>query len=294
MRGIFTAGALDFLLDFGVRFDYIIGSSAGASNGLSYASGQRGRARVLNSDFLEKYSYIGLMRLIRTGCIMDYKLLFEDIPLRLYPFDFDAYLKNQPRYIMCATSCADGRARYFEKCPSYERTIAICRASCSMPFLCRIAEVDGECFLDGGIADSVPVEKSVSDGNRKNVVILTRNEGYRKLPEKVYIPPFFYARFPKLREALSLRNARYNASMEFIEKGEKNGEQRRNVKSQHKNGAAYASERKGSVDGKIGKIEDRIGDVNTEGDDCITKSHLQSVDRGSEKKHDKNPFRLYL
>ncbi len=264
MRGIFTAGALDFLLDFGVRFDYIIGSSAGASNGLSYASGQRGRARVLNSDFLEKYSYIGLMRLIRTGCIMDYKLLFEDIPLRLYPFDFDAYLKNQPRYIMCATSCADGRARYFEKCPSYERTIAICRASCSMPFLCRIAEVDGECFLDGGIADSVPVEKSVSDGNRKNVVILTRNEGYRKLPEKVYIPPFFYARFPKLREALSLRNARYNASMEFIEKGEKNGD------------IAVIRPRRRLLASRVERRIDVLKDLYAQGYECAKEAFLKN------------------
>ena len=224
MRGIFTAGVLDFFLDFGIRFDYIIGSSAGASNGLSYASGQRGRARALNSDFLEKYSYIGFMRLLKSGCIMDYKLLFEDIPLRLYPFDFDSYISRQPRYIMCATSCADGCAHYFEKCSSYERTIAICRASCSMPFLCPIAKVDGECFLDGGIADSIPLAKSIADGNLRNVVVLTRNAGYRKHPEKLYIPPFFYAHFPKLRTAICKRNAMYNEAMDFVERNEASGD----------------------------------------------------------------------
>jgi len=155
---------------------------------------------------------------------MDYDLLFKAFPEKIYPFDFSAYAQNQPRYIMVATSCEDALPHYFEKTDSFSETIEICKASCSMPFLCKKVKIQGREYLDGGISDSIPLAKSVADGNAKNVVILTRNFGYRKTPEEVWIPPVFYSNYPKLRRALSVRGKVYNRELELVEQAEKRGE----------------------------------------------------------------------
>jgi len=224
MRGVFTCGVLDCFLDKGVFFKYVIGVSAGASNALSYLSRQRGRAKTINIDYLAKYRYIGLRHFFKSGCIMDYKLLFEEFPRSIYPFDFEAYLKSPERFVMSATNCLSGETEYFEKPDTFERCIDICRASCSMPFLCPIAYAEGKPLLDGGIADSIPLKKSVADGNAKNVVVLTRNPGYRKHPEIVPMPPFIYGKYPKLRKKIAERNLAYNRALEFAEESEKCGD----------------------------------------------------------------------
>ena len=224
MRGVFTCGVLDSLMDRGIRFPYTIGVSAGACNGLSYLSRQRGRAKYSNIDLLEKHRYIGLKHLILKGNIMDFDLLFEEFPNRILPYDYAAYASTEERYEMVTTDCLTGRACYWEEKHSPERIIEIVRASSSLPFVCPIACVDGRPMLDGGIADSIPLERARALGYSDNVVVLTRNKGYRK-PEKPTPVPFpFYRKYPALREAIARRNSLYNEQIARVEALERRGE----------------------------------------------------------------------
>ncbi len=223
MRGVFTCGVLDNLMDRGIRFPYTIGVSAGACNGLSYLSGQRGRARFSNIDLLEKYRYIGFRYLITKRNIMDFDLLFDEFPNRIIPYDYPAYAATTDRYEMVTTDCLTGRARYYEEKHSPERIIDIVRASSSLPFVCPIARVDGEPMLDGGIADSIPLGRARELGYENNVVVLTRNKGYRKPNKESFVPPLFYGRYPALREAIRTRNLRYNAQLDEVERLEREG-----------------------------------------------------------------------
>ena len=138
LRGVFTCGVLDCFMDHGIRFPFTVGVSAGACNGQSYMSGQRGRAKASN---------------------------------------IDAYFANPDRFVMVTTNCLTGKAEYFEEKSSSKRVMDIVRASSSLPFVSPVAYVDGVPMLDGGIADSIPVEFTMSQGYEKLVVILTRNKG---------------------------------------------------------------------------------------------------------------------
>ena len=224
MRGVFTCGVLDNFMDRGIRFPYSIGVSAGACTGLSYMSGQRGRAKYSNIDLLDKYRYIGLKKLLLTGNIMDFDLLFDKFPNEIIPYDYEAYAQCKERYEMVTTSCVTGEACYYDEKLSPERIIDIVRASSSLPFVCPIAYVDGEPMLDGGIADSIPIERARALGYDRNVVVLTRNRGYRKPDKKGVVPPLMYRKYPALREAIANRNKLYNTQLELIERLEDEGE----------------------------------------------------------------------
>lgn len=223
LRGVFTCGVLDCFMDHGIRFPFTVGVSAGACNGLSYMSGQRGRARSSNIDLMEKHHYVGFKYLITQGCIMDYKLLFEDFPEKIIPYNYDAYFSNPDRFVMVTTNCLTGEAEYFEEKSSSERVMSIVRASSSLPFVSKITYVDGVPMLDGGIVDSIPVQYALDQGYEKLVVILTRNKGYRKKEGKMRIAKAFYRKYPELQKALSVRNIRYNQTMNLIEKLEAEG-----------------------------------------------------------------------
>lgn len=218
LRGVFTCGVLDCFMDNGIRFPFTIGVSAGACNGLSYMSGQRGRAKSSNIDLMEKHHYVGFKYLLTQGCIMDYKLLFEDFPEKIIPYKYDAYFSNPDRFVMVTTNCLTGKAEYFEEKSSAERVMSIVRASSSLPFVSKITYVDGVPMLDGGIADSIPVQYALDQGYEKLVVILTRNKGYRKKEGKMRVAKTFYRKYPALQQALSVRNLRYNQTMDLIEK----------------------------------------------------------------------------
>lgn len=224
MRGVFTCGVLDSFMDRGIRFPYTIGVSAGACNGLSYMSGQRGRAKYSNIDLLEKYNYIGLKYLLKKRNIMDFDLLFQEFPEHILPYDYDAYFRSPDRFVMVTTNCETGEANYFEEKQSKERVIDIVRASSSLPFVCPIAYVDDKPMLDGGIVDSIPLLRARQDGYTRNVVVLTRNRGYRKEVKDIKVPSFLYPKYPKMRQALSHRCRAYNEQLELVERMEDAGE----------------------------------------------------------------------
>ena len=224
LRGVFTCGVLDCFMEHGIKFPFIVGVSAGACNGLSYMSGQKGRAKKTNIDLLDKYHYIGLKYLVKQGCIMDYKLLFEDFPNTVIPYNFDSYFQNPSRFVIVTTNCQTGQAEYFEEKTSSERLMKIVRASSSLPFVSTITDVDGTPMLDGGIVDSIPIQYALEQGYENIVVVLTRNKGYRKKPGGMKAAKLFYRKYPALQKALSERNAVYNRTMDLIESLEDQGE----------------------------------------------------------------------
>lgn len=223
MRGVFTCGVLDYMMDNAIWFPYAIGVSAGACNGLSYMSRQRGRARFSNIDLLEKYHYIGIKHLWNKHSILDQELLYEHFPQEILPYDYKAYEENPARFEMVTTSCYTGRACYLEEKHDSHRIINIAKASSSLPYVCPIAYVDGEPMLDGGIVDSIPVMRAIEQGYEQNVVVLTRNRGYRKKGKDIKIPKFIYKSYPRLRVVLSKRCRTYNEQLELVERLEDEG-----------------------------------------------------------------------
>lgn len=224
MRGVFTSGVLDAFMKHDMYFNYIVAVSAGACNGLSYVSRQPRRARISNIDMLAKYNYLGIRHLVTQGCIFDPKLLYDRFPNKLVPYDYDTYFSNRATFEMAVTNCLTGRAEYLsEKAGDRQRLLDICRASSSLPYVSKIVQVDGVPYLDGGIVDSIPVMRSIGLGHATNVVVLTRNRGFRNTGKDRKIPHFIYKRYPRLRVALSRRIEVYNAQLEMIERMEDEG-----------------------------------------------------------------------
>lgn len=223
LRGVFTCGVLDAFMERGIQFPLTVGVSAGACNGLSYMSGQKGRAKASNIDLMDKYHYVGLKYLLTQGCIMDFKLLFEEFPGKIIPYDYEAYFANPNRFVMVTTNCLTGKAEYLEERKDPRRVMEIVRASSSLPFVTQITYVDSVPMLDGGICDSIPVEYVLAQGFKDITVILTRNRGYRKSEKPNPFLRLFYRKYPKLQDAIANRNREYNRTMDLIEHLEEEG-----------------------------------------------------------------------
>ena len=224
MRGVFTSGVLDAFMKHGIYFPYVVAVSAGACNGLSYMSRQPRRARWSNIDMLQKYDYISLHSLIRNGSIFDPNILYERFPREFIPFDYNTYESNPATFEMVTTNCLTGRAMYLSERHDHQRLTQIVKASSSLPFVAQITDVDGIPMLDGGIVDSIPVVRSIDTGHHENVVVLTRNRGYRSSEPDFKIPKLIYGNYPRLRVALSRRTEEYNKQLELIERMEDWGE----------------------------------------------------------------------
>ncbi len=223
MRGIFTCGVLDYLMDNKISFPYSVGVSAGACNGLSYMSHQRGRGRYSNIDLLAKYKYIGIRPLLKKRGLIDQHLLFHRFPDRILPYNYKAYAENPGRFEMVTTDCLSGRPCYWEEKYDEKRIIDIVKASSSLPYACPIVHVDGKPMLDGGIVDSIPLQRAFDQGYDNCMVVLTRNKGYRKSDKEVMVPRFIYKEYPRLRVALRNRNKVYNEQLELVERLEDEG-----------------------------------------------------------------------
>ena len=224
MRGVFTSGVLDAFMKYDLYFNYVVAVSAGACNGLSYISRQPRRARLSNIDMLVKYNYIGLRHLVTQGCIFDPELLYDRFPNELIPYDYDTYFASPSTFEMVVTNCNTGCAEYLtEKDGDRQRLLDICRASSSLPYVSNVIDVDGQPYLDGGIVDSIPVGRAIDMGYDRNVLVLTRNRGYRNTSKDRKIPKFIYKKYPRLRVALSRRIAEYNHQLDMVEEMEVKG-----------------------------------------------------------------------
>lgn len=223
-RGQFTAGVLDVLLEHGVETAACYGTSAGALNGLNYKSRQIGRVNRVNLAFCNDSRYMGAQSLITTGSMVGYDFMLNDVQDRLDPFDNEAYLANPMEMYACATDIVFGTAAYL---PIRNATLDIdsVRASTSLPLVTQPVEIDGHLYLDGGTADSVPVEHALEDaGFDRAIVVLTQDRGYTK-GEYGLMPAArrAYAAYPYLLDAMESRHERYNEQREHIWEYERQG-----------------------------------------------------------------------
>lgn len=223
MRGVFTSGVLDAFMKHDLTFPYVVAVSAGACNGMSYVSHQPRRARISNIDYLARYKYIGLRHLVTQGCIFDRELLYDKFPNQYLPFDFDTFFSSPMTFEMVTTNCLTGLPMYLSERHDRQRALDIVRASSSLPYVSKIVDVDGIPMLDGGIVDSIPLQHAIDMGHPTNVLVLTRNRGYRNTGKDMKIPRFIYRKYPRLRVALSRRLAAYNAQLEYVERMEDEG-----------------------------------------------------------------------
>lgn len=224
-RGVFTAGVLDYFMEQGLYLPYVIGVSAGACNAVSYVSHQPGRMKTCTIDYLEAGSYVGMKYLVKNHSLFHMDLIFDIFPNKLIPFDYDTYFSSGQTCIMTATNCLTGKPAYLTESADKARLMRICRASSSLPVVSPMVEVDGVPMLDGGVADSIPIRKALRDGVKRNVVILTRQPGYRKAPAKksVQLSKIMYKNYPNLIKAVKNRAYYYNRTMELLEDLEARG-----------------------------------------------------------------------
>ncbi len=225
MRGIFTTGVLDVFMENDIEADGVVGVSAGACFGCNYISHQIGRAVRYNLRFCKDWHYGTFRSFFLSGNVYDPVFCYEAIPDKLDPFDAETFSANPvPFYVVC-TDLETGQPVYHELKNGDKKDLTWMRASASMPFFSRPVSVDGYLLLDGGIGDSIPVEWFRSIGYEKNIVILTRQAGYRKgKPRFTGLERAVMSRYPEMAEAMINRNDNYNRTLDLIEKLEKSGE----------------------------------------------------------------------
>ena len=224
MRGMFTCGVIDVLLENGVRFDGAAGISAGAVFGCNYKSGQAGRAIRYNKTYCADPRYCSLRSLIRTGDLYGADFCYRELPDELDVFDRKAFAANPMEFYAGATDAETGECVYHRCEDGSDTDMLWLRASASMPLVSRPVEIGGRFYLDGGIADAVPYAYMEKQGYDRNVIILTQPEGYRKKPAAgLPVMRFFLRRFPRLAEAMAVRHEMYNRQMEEISRREMEG-----------------------------------------------------------------------
>ena len=179
MRGMFTAGVIDVMMENGIEFDGAIGVSAGAAFGCNYKSRQIGRAIRYNMRFCNDPRYCGLRTLLKTGDLYSKDFCYKEVPLKHDIFDFETFRNNPMEFYVVCTDVETGKPVY-KKCDNFDNNnFEWIRASASMPIVSNIVEIDGTKLLDGGVADSIPIRYFESIGYDKNVVILTQPRGYK-------------------------------------------------------------------------------------------------------------------
>lgn len=217
MRGVYTAGVLDYFMEKNLYFDDCYGVSAGACHISSYVSKQIGRSMKVTLDYINDKRYCSINSLIKTGDMFGVEMLYDLIPNKLELYDYDTFNKFKGNFYSVVTNCKTGKAEYI-KIKDMKKDIIAVRASSSLPLLSRIVEINGKEYLDGGITDSIPIKKSIKDGHKKNVVILTRDKTYRKSkPKFLSLLKFKYKKYPNLVKAIENRYKIYNETLDFLE-----------------------------------------------------------------------------
>lgn len=224
-RGIFTAGFLDFFLENNIEFPYVIGVSMGACNGANYISKQKKRSIAIPYDFIEDDRYISFKNLLRDGNLFGMDFIFHEIPYEHNRFDFKTFQNTPQTFLITAMDCISGDTFYFNKDSLSEKeSLTALKASCSLPLISKMVSLQGRKFLDGGLSDSIPVQKAFEDGMEKVVVLLTRERGYRKKPSKSnFLLKRMYKSYPKVLDAIEMRHQRYNETLDQIDRYEAEG-----------------------------------------------------------------------
>lgn len=226
MKGVYTAGVLDFFMDKGLMFSNVYGVSAGACHMCSYLSGQRGRALDISIDYLDTNRYCGVESLLLSGDVFNVDMCYHTIPDYLNPFDHETFMKYEGKAYAVVTNLETGKAEYM-RLRDMKADIDKLRASASLPLAARIVKIDGKPYLDGGMSDSIPIQKAVLDGNRKNVVVMTKEVGFRRKPidpAQLALIKARYVKYPKVAELMENRYIAYNECLDYIERLERKGQ----------------------------------------------------------------------
>lgn len=224
MRGMFSAGVMDVLMENGITFDGVVGVSAGAVFGCNYKSEQIGRTIRYNMKYIKNPEYCSIRSLIKTGDIFGRDFCYNRIPNELDKFDNDTFMKNPLKFYVVATDINTGKALYKRIDSADEEGLEYMRASASMPLVSKPIEIDGKKLLDGGIADSVPLEFFVNKGYDKNLVVLTQPKGYVKKKNSLLpLMKLTLRKYPKLIEAMANRHILYNSQIKYAEQAETSG-----------------------------------------------------------------------
>ena len=222
MRGLYTAGVIEELIDLNLNIDTGIGVSAGACFGVNLLSKQKKRVLNYNKEFCNDKRYMGFSSLIKTGNIINEEFAYHEVPFKYYPFDDEEYKKSKIKFYAVATNVETGKPEYIQIKNASEQ-IDVIHATSAMPFVSKMVEMDGKKYLDGAIGDSIPVKKIFEMGCDKVIVVLTRVEGYRKKKGLEPFTNFFYRKYSNLAKAVNHRYIMYNETLDYIKELEENG-----------------------------------------------------------------------
>lgn len=218
MKGAYTAGVLDFFLEKEMEFASVYGVSAGAVHMCSYLSKQKGRSIRISTKYGADPRYCSVASLLLTGDLFNVKTCYDTVPNKWEPFDHKTYESYQGKAYAVVTNIETGKPEYLlvDECREGLQKV---RASASLPLVSRNVPIGDKLYLDGGCSDSIPIAKSIMDGNKKNVVILTKEVGYvRKPATKIGLLKVRYRKYPKLVEAMQKRHIAYNETLEYLER----------------------------------------------------------------------------
>ena len=225
MRGMFTAGVMDVLMENGIEFDGTIGVSAGAIFGCNYKSRQIGRVIRYNTRYCRDKRYGGLRILLKEGNFFSTEFCYDELPMKLDIFDFDAFEANPMAFYAVVTDVDTGEAVYHKYENRHDHGLDWLRASGSMPLVSQMVEIDGRRYLDGALADSIPIRFFESIGYDRNMVILTQPLGFQKKQDALFpLMKLCYRAFPKLVKAMETRHEQYNESLAYIARKEAAGQ----------------------------------------------------------------------
>lgn len=224
MRGMYTAGIIDIMMENDISADIVIGVSAGAAFGCNIKSKQIGRVIRYNSNYCKNPHYAGLRSWLFTGDFYGAKFCYEDIPNTLDPFDTETFKTSKEEFYAVCTDVITGKPVY-HKCETGDaEDVQWMRASASMPLVSQIVEIDGMKLLDGGVADSIPLVKAQEMGAQKNIVVLTQPDGYQKKKNSLMgAAKIIYRKYPEFIKVMENRHHMYNNELELVKEAEKNG-----------------------------------------------------------------------
>lgn len=225
MKGIYTAGVLEYFMEKDLYFQNCYGVSAGACHLCSYISKQKKRAYNVSLNYLKDKNYCSIRSLLLTGDLFNATMCYDTIPNKLEPYDYKTAAKYEGNAYAVVTNISTGEAEYMPMREMHRDTLAV-RASASLPLVSRNVKIGDAYYLDGGMADPVPIRKAIADGNQKNVVILTKEVGYIRRPASKASANMIrlkYTKYPKLHELIINRHARYNETLRFLAEEEQAG-----------------------------------------------------------------------
>lgn len=224
-RGVFTAGVLDYLMEQKIELPYVVSVSSGSCNAMNYVSKQIGRTKACMIPNGRNTPPIHWKHIKDKKTMVNLDMVFDDYPNRLVPFDYDTYFASTICCEYVVTNCITGKAEYLTETKDRVQLMKIGRASCSMPYICPMVMLKNKPYLDGGIADAIPIQRAIDMGYDKMIVVLTREKGYRKKESKIshLINMKFYKDYPELIETLETKHIKYNETLAQLEEMEKDG-----------------------------------------------------------------------